>query len=143
GDCDYGVLSDALDLPPTLCRLRDWTRTQVAEPVPDAGSASRRLAFLEARPLSHQEDGAFFVHASPRDPLQEHLFPEDAHCRRKMDAIFAKFERLCFVGHSHMPGIFTADADFRSPEEFDYAYPLDGRQTLCNVGSVGQPRDGD
>ena len=29
------------------------------------------------------------------------------------------------------------------PDEVDYAYRLDGRKTLCNVGSVGQPRDGD
>ena len=29
------------------------------------------------------------------------------------------------------------------PEEVDYVYRLDGRKTLCNVGSVGQPRDGD
>ena len=32
---------------------------------------------------------------------------------------------------------------FNSPEEIEYAYKLDGRKTLCNVGSVGQPRDGD
>ena len=32
---------------------------------------------------------------------------------------------------------------FLSPEEVDSAYKLDGRKTLCNVGSVGQPRDGD
>jgi diadenosine tetraphosphatase ApaH/serine/threonine PP2A family protein phosphatase len=24
----------------------------------------------------------------------------------------------------------------------DFAYKLEGRKTLCNVGSVGQPRDG-
>ena len=32
---------------------------------------------------------------------------------------------------------------FSSPEEIDYCHQLDGRKTLCNVGSVGQPRDGD
>jgi diadenosine tetraphosphatase ApaH/serine/threonine PP2A family protein phosphatase len=32
---------------------------------------------------------------------------------------------------------------FHSPEEVNYNYPLDGRKTLINVGSVGQPRDGD
>jgi diadenosine tetraphosphatase ApaH/serine/threonine PP2A family protein phosphatase len=31
---------------------------------------------------------------------------------------------------------------FLSPEEIDFVYKLDGRKTLCNVGSVGQPRDG-
>ena len=32
---------------------------------------------------------------------------------------------------------------FNSPEEIDYLHKLDARKTLCNVGSVGQPRDGD
>ena len=36
----------------------------------------------------------------------------------------------------------TENLQFLSPEEVDSAYKLDGRKTLCNVGSVGQPRDG-
>ena len=47
-----------------------------------------------------------------------------------------------------MPGLFTElvpaeQYQFLSPEDVDYVYQLDGRKTLCNVGSVGQPRDGD
>jgi hypothetical protein len=42
-----------------------------------------------------------------------------------------------------VPGIFTENLQFHSPDEIDYVYNLDGRKTLCNVGSVGQPRDGD
>ena len=60
-----------------------------------------------------------------------------------MERIFALVERYCFQGHTHVPGIFTENMQFLSPEEVDYAYKLDGRKTLCNVGSVGQPRDGD
>jgi diadenosine tetraphosphatase ApaH/serine/threonine PP2A family protein phosphatase len=30
-----------------------------------------------------------------------------------------------------------------SSEELGDAHRLDGRKTICNVGSVGQPRDGD
>jgi diadenosine tetraphosphatase ApaH/serine/threonine PP2A family protein phosphatase len=41
-----------------------------------------------------------------------------------------------------VPGIFTEDLQFLSPEDIDHVYKLDGRKTLCNVGSVGQPRDG-
>ena len=45
-----------------------------------------------------------------------------------------------------MPGIFVQQEgtdlyQFQSPEEFDFSYLLDNRKTLCNVGSVGQPRD--
>jgi diadenosine tetraphosphatase ApaH/serine/threonine PP2A family protein phosphatase len=47
-----------------------------------------------------------------------------------------------------VPGVFLEQApddiyQFHSPEEIDYKHPLDHRKTLVNVGSVGQPRDGD
>ena len=84
-----------------------------------------------------------FVHGSPRNHLNEYVFPEDIYNQRKMERIFALVDRYCFQGHTHVPGIFTESLQFLSPEEFDYVYRLDGRKTLVNVGSVGQPRDGD
>ena len=64
-----------------------------------------------------------------------------------MEGIFALVDRYGFQGHTHVPGIFLERAegayDFYGPEEMNYTYALDGRKTLCNVGSVGQPRDGD
>ena len=41
-----------------------------------------------------------------------------------------------------MPGIFTENRRFHSPEKLKCVYRLDGNKMLCNVGSVGQPRDG-
>jgi diadenosine tetraphosphatase ApaH/serine/threonine PP2A family protein phosphatase len=65
-----------------------------------------------------------------------------------MERIFALVEKYCFQGHTHVPGLFTEQLpedlyQFHAPEEVDYSWQLDGRKTLCNVGSVGQPRDGD
>ncbi len=65
-----------------------------------------------------------------------------------MERIFALVEKYCFQGHTHVPGIFTEQLpddqyQFTSPEEVDYCHRLDDRKSLCNVGSVGQPRDGD
>jgi len=65
-----------------------------------------------------------------------------------MDRIFTLVGRYCFQGHTHVPGIFTEGQpeslyQFHPPDELDYVYRLDGRKALCNVGSVGQPRDGD
>ncbi len=91
----------------------------------------------------HREDGFLYVHGSARNPINEYVFPEDIYNQRKMERIFALVERYCFQGHTHVPGIFTENLQFHSPDEIDYAYRLDGRKTLCNVGSVGQPRDGD
>jgi diadenosine tetraphosphatase ApaH/serine/threonine PP2A family protein phosphatase len=60
-----------------------------------------------------------------------------------MEKIFSLIEQHCFQGHTHVPGIFTQSLNFISPEEVNYVYRLTDEKTMVNVGSVGQPRDGD
>ena len=57
--------------------------------------------------------------------------------------LFAAVDRYCFQGHTHIPGVFTQGLRFLRPEEVGHAYRLGGGKALVNVGSVGQPRDGD
>lgn len=51
---------------------------------------------------------------------------------------------VCFVGHSHTPGVFIEDQNeriiYREGETFTVHKD---RRYIVNVGSVGQPRDGD
>jgi diadenosine tetraphosphatase ApaH/serine/threonine PP2A family protein phosphatase len=42
-----------------------------------------------------------------------------------------------------MPGIFTEDMTFRPPQEVFNTFNMNGSKAVINVGSVGQPRDGD
>jgi diadenosine tetraphosphatase ApaH/serine/threonine PP2A family protein phosphatase len=42
-----------------------------------------------------------------------------------------------------VPGIFTESFQFFAPEEIDLEYTLGEGKLMVNVGSVGQPRDGD
>lgn len=63
------------------------------------------------------------VHATPRDPLDEYLFADEANWRRRLAGVDADI--LC-VGHTH----------------HQYLLEVDGTQ-IVNPGSVGQPRDGD
>ncbi|MGB7327287.1 MAG: metallophosphoesterase, partial [Rubripirellula sp.] len=49
--------------------------------------------------------------------------------------------QLCFMGHTHLPGVFTTECEFISPDECDHHYKLGREKILANVGSVGQPRD--
>jgi len=42
-----------------------------------------------------------------------------------------------------VPGIFTERLAFVEPEEVNYQYTLGDEKAIINVGSVGQPRDGD
>jgi diadenosine tetraphosphatase ApaH/serine/threonine PP2A family protein phosphatase len=54
--------------------------------------------------------------------------------------------RLCFLGHTHVPGIFLLDkGDVHTiePEEGKRYTISPTHRAIVNVGSVGQPRDGD
>jgi diadenosine tetraphosphatase ApaH/serine/threonine PP2A family protein phosphatase len=143
GNHDQGAMFDPDGFNPPAERAIFWTREQLESTADSRQDRERRWDFLAERPRSVREDGTLFVHGSARNPLNEYVFPEDIYNQRKMERIFALVERYCFQGHTHVPGIFTENLQFLSPEEIDYAHQLDGRKTLCNVGSVGQPRDGD
>ena len=94
-----------------------------------------------------------YAHGSPRDPVREYLLPRDAHDAAKMGASFARMKtlageraRVCFVGHSHVAGIFYEDGRFYRPRTTEGPYDLGDLSTtraIVNIGSVGQPRDGD
>jgi diadenosine tetraphosphatase ApaH/serine/threonine PP2A family protein phosphatase len=60
-----------------------------------------------------------------------------------MERLFQLVERYCFQGHTHVPGVFTEGYQFYAPEEIDHEYTLGDGKVMINVGSVGQPRDGD
>jgi diadenosine tetraphosphatase ApaH/serine/threonine PP2A family protein phosphatase len=60
-----------------------------------------------------------------------------------MEKLFSLIEQTCFQGHTHVPGVFTESASFFSPDEIGFQYRLSSEKAMINVGSVGQPRDGD
>jgi diadenosine tetraphosphatase ApaH/serine/threonine PP2A family protein phosphatase len=113
-----------------------WTRERLA------GDHRRYLAGL---PLVATVGEASLVHASPDHPDEwEYLVaPEDGF------GAFAAFaSRLCFVGHSHLPAVWSLGSsgpDFTGRfAAWPHRIRLEaGRRYLINVGSVGQPRDRD
>lgn len=122
-----------------------WTRAQL-ECGRDGPEASRkRMDFLCAMPRTVREKSVLFVHGSPRGPTNEYVFPEDIQNAKKMEKLFSVVPGVCFQGHTHVPGIFSDDLRFLRPSELDGAHHVDvpGRKWMVNVGSVGQPRDGD
>ncbi|MBI1803317.1 MAG: metallophosphoesterase family protein [Ignavibacteriae bacterium] len=93
---------------------------------------AEKKIFIGQLPFTFDLDGIFFVHASPYEPEEWHyvLSPADAQFN------FSYFqEPLCFVGHSHVPGVFCEDIWTREVEH--------GKKFIVNVGSIGQPRDND
>ncbi len=51
---------------------------------------------------------------------------------------------ICFVGHSHVAGVFTKDKEGNLNYSEDEKIAIkDENKYIINVGSVGQPRDND
>jgi diadenosine tetraphosphatase ApaH/serine/threonine PP2A family protein phosphatase len=140
GNHDQGALFDPEGFNTGAERAIFWTRDQLESPGADN---MRRCEFLGERPRFHREDPFLFVHGSPRNPLNEYVFPEDIYNQRKMEKIFSLVDRYCFQGHTHVPGVFTESLSFHMPDQIGYQYHLGDEKVMINIGSVGQPRDGD
>ena len=146
GNHEHAVLYGAYGFHPAAKRAVDWTREVLTRVTP----AARRKALwglIENLPIRHEFDDVLLVHGSPRDPVMEYVLESDlweGADPGKMDEIFGAFARLCFVGHTHRPGVFTEDRCFLPATELANGYDVsDGGRYLINVGSVGQPRDRD
>jgi diadenosine tetraphosphatase ApaH/serine/threonine PP2A family protein phosphatase len=134
GNHEHGVVG-LLDLAWFNTRARaaaEWTRRQLDDD---------HRAWLATRPLVLEVDDATLVHASPVEPQDWDylLTAEDGY-----EALSAFATRVCFVGHSHCPGAWSIGSSGPAHEPRAVEVELErGRRYLVNVGSVGQPRDGD
>ncbi len=142
GNHDQGAMFDPDGFNIGAERAIFWTREQLETPS-DRVNNEKRWEFLGMLPRSFRQDSFLFVHGSPRNPLSEYIFPEDIYNHRKMERLFQLVEKYCFQGHTHVPGVFTEGYQFYAPEEIDNEYTLGEGKVMINVGSVGQPRDGD
>jgi len=84
-------------------------------------------------------DGLQIAHGAPFDE-DYYVFDETDAAR----AMAAMGERICLVGHTHVPALFTerGQPDREADRPDLVRLPANGR-VLLNVGAVGQPRDGD
>jgi diadenosine tetraphosphatase ApaH/serine/threonine PP2A family protein phosphatase len=142
GNHDFGALYEPTNFNLAAEQAAFWTRAQF-EADGDSEQAARRWEFLGHLRVRVAFDDFIAVHGTPRRPINEYLFPEDAiNSPVKMQQVFDRVERYCFVGHTHVPGIFTDEPDFYPPEDLEGVYKLnDSEKAIINPGSVGQPRD--
>lgn len=145
GNHEHAVVHGALGFHASAKRAADWTREQFESVSP----ATRRRALwelLENLPHRHVMGDILLVHGSPRDPVMEYVLESDlweGADPEKIDGIFSSFPRLCFVGHTHRPGVFTEDHCFLPAAELPDGFVVSDGRYLINIGSVGQPRDRD
>jgi len=151
GNHDFAVLYEPENFNAGAEAAAFWTRQELERDTDD-GSGAERWAFLGDLKVKHvltdvsvDASPIVFVHGSPRRPVNEYIFPDDVYNNaHKLQGLFERFDGLCFVGHTHVPGVFVDTPDFYTPEELENVYEIDPqRKALVNVGSVGQPRDRD
>lgn len=90
------------------------------------------LDYLRTLPYVIEQNEATFVHATPQTPerwLRMTSF-------QFSQAQFEYFQtRICFLGHTHRPTLIS--------DKLGVLQVRPGHRFLVNIGSVGQPRDGD
>lgn len=143
GNHDQAAIFDPEGFNPVALRAIFWTREQLEHAQGGNSKNDLRWDFIGELPRRHDEGRLLFVHGSPRDPTNEYVFPEHVYEQSKIEALMNRFEKFCFQGHTHIPGVFTDHCQFVAPEDHDYFFQLSEQKLMINVGSVGQPRDED
>jgi predicted phosphodiesterase len=133
GNHDYAALG-LMDIETFNLNARKaivWNSEQMEEEVSE---------YLRSLPMKQRHDELTLVHANPRDPEGwNYIFTLwDAEMN------FPYFDsRFCFVGHSHQPVAVSMDDDGTVKVIPGTTFPIEsGCRYLVNVGSIGQPRDG-
>jgi len=152
GNHDYAVFYEPTNFNYGAEQASFWTRA-VLESEEEKQPRDQRWGFLGKLPMRRtlkNKDKTKpaiidFVHASPRRPINEYIFPDDVYTNPlKVRLLFERIKHVCFVGHTHMPGVFLDEPDFYLPTELNNVYPIiDSEKAIINIGSVGQPRDKD
>ena len=145
GNHDFAVLYEPTMFNSSAEQAAFWTRAQF-EQEPDVDARRKRFEYLGNLQIRCWNEGALYVHASPRRPINEYIFPDDVIAApNKMASIFDRIETKAFCGHTHVTGVFTDEPDFYPPSDLNEgAYTFrDDEKCIINPGSVGQPRDRD
>ncbi len=121
----------------------EWTREQLSMFNDDRDDNAARWDFLGELPETYQEEDSFYVHGTPRNPICEYLKPRDIHNRSKMETHFDHINHVCFVGHTHISGVWTQEMTFETAKKLGYKYTIPDGKIFVNPGSIGQSRDGD
>ena len=146
GNHDEALFHSAADFNPHARKAIEWTRDRLRPRWFSSSEKKGRWSWLETLPLTHQLERFALVHGSPRDPVREYVLSTDGFLNPgKLTAIFEKIDDIAVGGHTHHPGMHGEDLRFRGldgQDELTMKLPA-GQKAFLNVGSTGQPRDGD
>ena len=134
GNWDQFVSTPSLERKHEPLRFQhDWNRSQLS---------ADQLAFLSELKTCHNQNGMTFAHGSPRDYVNEYIFPEVVYERSLLDELFGEFDEVFISGHTHIAGVIQ-QYEYLEPSMIDFRFVRNNKPAMINVGSVGQSRDGD
>ena len=108
-----------------------WTKEHLDQPSRD---------YLEGLQYVREEELFTVAHGTLHDPEEFMYMMTWADAMHTFEVLNTK---ICFVGHSHVPGTFILRGGEIS-QSFEKKIGLEEEaRYIVNVGSVGQPRDGD
>jgi len=133
GNHDHYVAHDVdlSDFSAMAAQVVDWTRRQLSE---------ADMKWLHDLPLMRPVMGFTLVHATLDMPEKWGYVFDDLQAEANF---IGQRTPVCFHGHTHVPIVYSmtaAGVRHRAAEDFTYGF---GEKLFVNVGSVGQPRDGD
>lgn len=133
GNHDWGAvgLTDVSYFNSAAKAAVEWTGEKLAE---------EDYRFLRRLPLVHKGEGITFVHATPNEPGEWNYIFTYPEAEQAFGALTGE---LAFIGHSHRPVILIkrGRGSVNTLEQTTAILEM-GIRYIINVGSVGQPRDG-
>ena len=119
------------DFHPSAAQVVEWTRSQLSD---------EDIQWLHDLPLQKPVMGFMLVHATLDKPNHWGYVFENSQAEANFSY---QYTQLCFHGHTHVPIIYSNEpGGVVHYEARDFTLEL-GQRLFINVGSVGQPRDGD
>lgn len=134
GNHDEALLTPDRTMPPDVAQALSWTYAQLSTAQRD---------FLAGLPYILRDESAAYAHASAASPGGWEYIESP---ERAVVCADAAARPIVFIGHVHVPRVYYETPGGRLRElvpEDGHAVPLSPRgRYVVNVGSVGQPRDG-
>ena len=133
GNHDWGS-SGRLDLAyfaPIAKEALLWTQSNLSKVEVD---------FLSGLSLVYQEENFVLVHGTLDSPQEFYYL--NGH-KEAFETFAVLKKQICFVGHTHRPGVFVELEDNLFYKALGTLQLEEDKRYVINVGSVGQPRDGD
>jgi len=124
--------TDAVYFNPYAKTAIEWTTRVLTDQV---------VKHIQSLPVTERliEDNIFLVHATPKEPEKWHYLSY----KHNADENFKYFEEsICFLGHSHIPFVVELSHGGELGVHYTQVNVREGNRYIVNVGSIGQPRDG-